>query len=92
MKKFLLCLATMLALPSCHRSSVTCRRTLDLKKETVEPRKDMRAETPFVTVWIHGTRGFKPFDEYVHAAPSQHGLQSMASLTDKHRLKKSTSA
>ena len=88
MKKILLCIATFLALPSCHRSSVTCRRTLNLKKEIAEPRKEIKTESPYVTVWIHGTRGFKPFDEYVHAAPSQRGLQPMSSLTDKHRLKK----
>jgi hypothetical protein len=88
MKKLLVCLATLLTLPACHRSLVSNKRTLNLKKELIQPRKNITTETPYVTVWIHGTRGFKPFDEYVHAAPSKYGLQTMASLTNKHRLKK----
>jgi hypothetical protein len=89
MKKLLLCLATLFALPSCHRQSVTSRRTLDFKKEipTMQQTQTAKTRTPYVTVWVHGSRAFKPFDEHIHATPQQ-GMQTMASLTKKHHIKK----
>ena len=87
MKKLLLCLVTLLALPSCQRPSVTSRRTLNLKKETPTLQQAQPTATPYVTVWVHDSRAFKPFDEYIHATPHQ-GMQTMASLTKKHHIKK----
>jgi hypothetical protein len=87
MKKILLCLATLLVVPSCHRSSVTSRRTLNLKKEPPTLNQSQPTATPYITVWVHGSRAFKPFDEHIHATPQQ-GMQTMASLTKKHHIKK----
>lgn len=87
-KKIALCLTALVALPSCHRSSVTNRRTLDLKHEKTLATPGHQQAAPYVTVWIHGTRALKPLDEYAHAAPTKAGIQSMENLTDKHRLKK----
>jgi len=93
-KKVIVCLIALLAFPLCHSSSannqivtnrvVKNRRTLNLKKNVfIMPQQAEKSETPFVTVWIHGTRGFKPFDEYVHAAPPTSKLQAIA-LLDKN--------
>jgi hypothetical protein len=84
MKKILLCLTTLLVVPSCHRPSVTSRRTLNLKKEMPTLNQSQPTATPYVTVWIHGTRGFKPFDEIVHAAPPSSGLQTITSLGNNY--------
>lgn len=87
MKKFLLCLATLIVLPSCHRPSSVNRRTLNFKKETPTLQQTQAPATPYITVWVHGSRVFKPFDEHIHATPHQ-GMQTMASLTKKHHIKK----
>ena len=87
MKKVILCLAILFILPSCHRQAVTSRRTLDFKKEILTLQQSQATATPYVTVWVHGSRAFKPFDEYIHATPHQ-GMQTMTSLTKKHHIKK----
>ncbi|PKN03660.1 hypothetical protein CVU75_01120 [Candidatus Dependentiae bacterium HGW-Dependentiae-1] len=50
---------------------------------------EQSAQTPMITVWVHGTRLLKllvhPIDEYVHAAPPT-GLRLATNLSHKHRL------
>jgi hypothetical protein len=85
MKKVFLCLAALLALSSCHHAPVTSRLTLNCKKGVVSPLPQKHPEqTPSITVWIHGTRGFKPLDEFVHAAPPGSDLRPIASLDKKY--------
>ena len=89
MKKVFGLLALLLILPACHRTSVTSRRTLNLKTEATSLHQPNSPATPNVTIWIHGTRGFRPLDELVHAAPPGDNLQTVASLSNNYnRFKK----
>lgn len=84
MKRLVLCLATLMALPACHKEKI-CRRTLQCKKAIDCPQASTKQIAPYVTVWIHGTT-LNPLGKYVHTSPL--GLSAMASLDDRYRLKK----
>lgn len=83
MKKVLVIIATLSLLPACRQAAVTSRRTLNLKDQPAL-QQSQPMTTPQVTIWIHGTRGFKPLDEYVHAAPPTSELHSIASLSSNY--------